>query len=160
MMGSGKSAVGRLLAGALGRPFIDLDIEIEQSAGRTVAAIFAEEGEPGFRAREAAAVVEALGTEGAVVSCGGGVVLTPANVDHLRRDATVVWLTATPRVAAARLASDGGRPLLAGMAGDLEDRIATLTAERRGAYAAAAHLIVDADPPAAEVAAAIEQALR
>ena len=160
MMGSGKTEVGRVLAERLGCGFADLDRQIEAAAGRSVATIFAEEGEAGFRRRESAAVTEIAaavraGTGPGVIAGGGGVVLDPTNAETLRRAGTVVWLQVTPAVAASRLGGPEGRPILEALPGDLEGSIATLIAERAGAYRAAAHHAVDASGPPDEVAAAV-----
>jgi shikimate kinase len=152
MMGSGKSAVGGALASRLRRELIDLDALVEATAGRSVAEIFAEEGEAGFRRREAAAVAEAVRRPGAVIACGGGVVLDPASVALLRDAGAVIWLQVTPRIAAQRLGSDAGRPVLGAMTGDLGDRLAVLNAARGPAYAAAAHIAIDGDADVETVA--------
>ena len=92
MPGAGKTVVGRELAGRLGVPFVDLDTEIEREQGRPIAEIFGSEGEAAFRALEAAALVKASTHDPSVVSCGGGVVLEPANRITLRNTGTVVYL--------------------------------------------------------------------
>src|SRR5438034_11361464 len=94
--GTGKTAVGGLLAGALGWSFADADARLEAAAGKSVADVFRDEGEPGFRDREAAVLAELCRAERHVVATGGGVVLRPANRELLRRSGHVVWLTATP----------------------------------------------------------------
>jgi shikimate kinase len=155
MMGCGKSEVGRLLAERLACEFVDLDELVEAEAGSSVAGIFAAEGEAGFRRREAAAVRAVAGRAAGVVACGGGVVLDPANVEELRRRATVVWLQVTPAVAARRLGGDAGRPVLSAMEGPLEQRLARLAADREEAYRHAAHLAVDATGSPGDVAGAV-----
>jgi shikimate kinase len=155
MMGSGKSAVGLALARRLGRNFVDVDATIEADAGRTAAAIFNEEGEAGFRERERDAIREATKTKNAVIACGGGAVLDPANVAELKSHGTIVWLRVTPEAAAERLGTDQGRPVLLGMEGDLPTRLATLIAARGPAYEAAADFTVQADGPVEQVAEAI-----
>ena len=102
MPGSGKSVVGRELAGRLGVPFIDLDEEIEREAGRSVSQIFTEQGEPAFRAMEATALTKAATQDPAVVACGGGVVLEPANRITLRATGTAVFLSQLARIAIVR----------------------------------------------------------
>ena len=76
---TGKTEVGRRLARALGWPFVDTDALVEEAAGRSVAAIFAEEGEAAFRARERTAVAEACASPAAVIAVGGGALLDPDN---------------------------------------------------------------------------------
>lgn len=162
MMGCGKTAVGGLLAQRLARPLVDVDALVEAAAGRPVAEIFAAEGEEGFRSREAAAVAQAAAraqAEALVIACGGGTVVDPGNVSALRGCGTVVWLSVSPAVAAERLGSDAGRPVLGEMSGSLVERLARLTAERAEAYGTAAHLTIDADGPAAQVAEALVAAL-
>ena len=159
MMGSGKSAVGGILARRLGWRFIDTDREIEASARASVAQIFANEGEPRFRERERDAL-RALPASGAVVALGGGAVVEAGNREILAAKGTLVWLDASPEALAARTGADSGRPLLAGL--DREGRIARLrdlAAARRPAYAQAA-LRIDTDGRTPrEVAEAVLQAL-
>ncbi len=118
--GSGKSAVGRRLARAVGAAFVDLDEVIEAEAGTSVARIFETEGEPGFRARERAAI-EGLGAADPasrttrVVAAGGGAVADPRNRWQLYRGRRAFSLTTAPDIVAARLASSRTvRPLIAG----------------------------------------------
>ena len=146
MMGSGKSTVGRRLAARLGRPFVDTDRLVEKDAGRAVAEVFAEEGERGFRAREAAAVRAVAALRGQVVSVGGGAVLDPQNVTQLRSTGDLVWLAADPRELARRIVEGRGprRPIIDAS----EDPVATvaeLAASREGAYREAATHIVRTD---------------
>jgi shikimate kinase len=152
-MGAGKSEVGAVLARRLSRPLVDTDELIVEVAGMPILRIFEQEGERGFRALEAAAVRQAAATPGAVVACGGGAVLDPANVHVLRTAGVVVYVQVSPEVAAARVGDAEGRPLLAG--GDPGARLAALIGERSAAYERAAHLVVDGTPAAEEVASAI-----
>ena len=94
-MGCGKSTVGPLLAGMSGRKFVDMDSYIEQHAGKTVSAIFAEDGEPHFRAleREACAVLAAQ--SGLVIAAGGGTLVQQGNADILRKTGVIVLLDAS-----------------------------------------------------------------
>ncbi len=139
-MGTGKSAVGRLLAEKTGKDFLELDALIEERAGMTIAEMFRREGEIGFREREMAAVKEITGRENTVIACGGGVVLTTINIDRLRTFCRIVCLTASAETIARRCAGDESRPLLAG-----EDRLATikrLLAYRRPFYSRSADITV------------------
>jgi shikimate kinase len=104
--GSGKTSVARLLAGRLGWDWLDADEVLERRLGRTIRQVFAEEGEAGFRAREAALLEELAGLERHVVATGGGVVLRPENRARLR-GGRVVWLTADAETLWQRIAADG-----------------------------------------------------
>src|SRR5262249_54254618 len=105
--GTGKSTVGRILAERLVRPFLDADVELEARLGRTIAAIFAEDGEPAFRDWEERLLAELTSTHpGAILATGGGVVLRATNRCTLRSFGFVVWLRAEPALAAARLQAD------------------------------------------------------
>jgi shikimate kinase len=139
MMGAGKSTVGPAVARRLARSFVDLDDVIVAEAGRVIPEIFAAEGEPGFRRREAAALRRLAGAE-AVVACGGGIVVDPENVALLRASGMVAWLEAPAEVLAQRVRVAAGRPMLAaeGVGG-----LKGILASRAEAYAAAAHCRVD-----------------
>jgi shikimate kinase len=154
MPGSGKSTVGPELAARLGVPFVELDAEIERAAGMSVREIFEAEGEPGFREREAAALVEAATRDPSVVSCGGGIVLEPANRVTLRATGEVVFLSVPLEVLRRRVPPAADRPLIR-QEGDLE----RLFREREPLYREFAAHVVDASGPVQEVAAAIEREL-
>jgi shikimate kinase len=113
-MGSGKTTVGRHLAGLLGRRFVDLDAEIERRQGMAVAEIFRARGEAAFRAAETE-LLEALPAGGdAVVALGGGTLLQPANSRRVEALGPLVWLECPLDVALARCGRAGERPLLDG----------------------------------------------
>jgi shikimate kinase len=148
MMGTGKSTVGRLLAGRTGRPLLDSDELVELRTGKTVRELWAEHGEPGYRELETAALRDAIGTTpgGAVIAAAGGVVLREENRRLLRESgALVVWLRARPEVLYERVrpSIDGGhRPLLDD---DPLGTLARLDAERAPLYAEVADEIIDVD---------------
>jgi shikimate kinase len=155
MPGSGKSTVGAELAGRLGVPFIDLDEEIARDDGRGITEIFAVEGEAGFRAREAKALVGASTHDPAVIACGGGVVLEPANRITLRSSGTCVFLDVPLEVLAGRVQPNEDRPLIRAQ-GDLE----RLLQEREPLYREFAAHVVDGSGDPGEVADAIVEELR
>jgi len=114
MMGSGKSAVARELSRATGRTVISLDEEIARRAGKTIPAIFAEGGEPAFRALERACVAALADLPaGAIADLGGGAFCDPENAGRLLAAGRVVFLDVSPAEAARRIGDDPGRPLVA-----------------------------------------------
>lgn len=139
-MGSGKTTVGDALASRLDLPFVDLDARIEADAGRSINALFADDGEAAFRARESSALLAALSRPPVVIATGGGTVLDPRNREAMRAAGTVVYLQVDPETQFARLAEDHSRPLLAG--GDRAERLAALQAQREPLYRQAAHLVL------------------
>ena len=147
MMGSGKTTVGRAAARRLGWDFFDSDQQVEARTGRTVAEIWREEGEQGFRHLEKEALADALAAtaaQPAVIAAAGGTVLDPANRDLLRAHPPVVWLRARPETLAARIQAGHGehRPLL-----DVDPAAALrrLNAEREPCYREVADEVVDVD---------------
>jgi shikimate kinase len=146
--GSGKTSVGRELARALGCGFADTDRLVEEEAGKSIARLFAEDGEAAFRARESAALDAVLrrarAGERLVVATGGGVVLAARNTAAMREAGTVVWLSAPAVVLGARIAADPGsassRPALRGATATGE--VEAVLKEREPLYRAAAHLEV------------------
>ena len=115
-MGSGKTTVGRALARLLGYPFIDLDAAIESAAGKRISALFAEEGEGGFRARETEALQSLGRRSGSVVlACGGGVAASETNRRLLAAEFVAVWLDVPFGELMDRLSAEperAARPLL------------------------------------------------
>lgn len=158
-MGVGKTSTGRLLAGGLGLPFLDLDQVICERTGLTIPDLFATRGEEGFRRCEAEALA-AISTRTAVIAVGGGAPTVAGNLARMQQTGTVVLLSADTDTLVQRLsapAERGARPLLAtATRGSLASRIAELLAQRAAAYAQA-DLVVDTngrDPAmiAAEIA--------
>ncbi len=134
-MATGKSAVGRLLAEALGYRFLDTDQMIEQQTGESIPRIFQEEGEAHFRRIEGELVRELVGAEGLVIATGGGMIMDEDNYWRLRQLGPIVCLQASPEVILERAGKKKNRPLLA-IPNPLE-KIKTLLAARRKAYARA-----------------------
>ncbi|HOT04551.1 MAG TPA: shikimate kinase, partial [Methanolinea sp.] len=106
--GTGKTESGRLLAHLLDVPFYDTDALVEQEAGATVHEIFEREGEAGFREREKRAIADLPRGPG-VFATGGGAVIDPENVEHLRRGRTMVLLQADEATIEKRI-QHGSRP--------------------------------------------------
>lgn len=143
--GSGKTTVGRELATLRGLPLIDLDAAIVAEAGRSIADIFADEGEAGFRRREADALRVACGQD-CILATGGGVIVTPANVELLRSLACPrVLLIADAATLHARIVADAAtaanRPALTSLGGVAE--IEHLLSIRRPLYDAVATRTID-----------------
>ena len=112
-MGTGKTAVGKVLAEKLRRKFVELDSLIEQKAGKSIPDIFQQDGETAFRKLEIEVTKEVSRDKNLVIACGGGIVLNKINIDRLRENARVVYLTASPGVILKRVANEEGqRPLL------------------------------------------------
>ena len=111
-MGTGKTAVGEMIASRLGRPFVDTDTLVEARAGRPIPRIFAEDGEASFRQLEAMVVEEVAAQDGSVIATGGGVVLRRENMERLRRNGLIIALRADPKAILARVGDGGQRPLL------------------------------------------------
>jgi shikimate kinase len=109
MMGSGKSTVARLLARALGRRLVSTDDEVEALARKPISDIFAEDGEPRFRALERGVVASLRGD--VVADLGGGAFCDRASADHLLRAGRVVFLDVSFAEASRRMGSGAGRPL-------------------------------------------------
>lgn len=142
--GTGKTTVARRLAELLRCDSVDSDDLVEQRGYRTIAEIFAEEGEQAFRDLEQQVVVELCGGPARVISLGGGAVLREANRQAIGGH-HVVWLMASPAAIAERLAADqlssARRPSLTG-AGLLSE-IEQVLAERTPIYQRCATMEVD-----------------
>jgi shikimate kinase len=140
-MGAGKSSVGRLLATLLDFAFEDMDGRIEARTGRTIATLFAERGEEGFREEERHEAHLLSGLPRRVIAAGGGAFVWPETRALLCAGAVTVWLRCDLETLLARIPPDGTRPL----AGNREIMRALL-AEREPSYRLA-DLAVDASRP-------------
>ena len=151
--GSGKSVIGRELALRLALPFVDTDDEVERAAGRTIAEIFASDGEAAFRKLEVEAVLAACSRDNHVIAVGGGAVENAVLAAAMRQCGAVVFLNAPAEVLHERIEADSAtevrRPALTatgGLAG-----VEEVLARRLPLYRETAHLEIDtsdADPQA------------
>ena len=146
-MGCGKSTVGRLLADALGCPFIDLDEAIVKKAGRPIPAIFEADGERGFRRMEKQVLEQTVAKYAentAVLALGGGTVTVPGAVGLLQENTLCIYLKASLETIQGRLEGEKqGRPLA-------DDRLAERLSEREPLYEKAAHITLDTDAASPE----------
>src|SRR3990172_7504766 len=134
-MGTGKTVVGARLAARLGLFFFEPGRLIEKEAGLKVTEVFASEGEAGFRRRERELIATLANRRDCVIATGGGAVLDPENVQHLKMGGVIVCLRAEPGVILQRVGPDDRRPLLEGQ--ERLARIRELLEMRAAAYARA-----------------------
>ena len=137
-MGAGKTSVARKLARNAGAASVDMDTFIERRCDMKVRELFAEMGEGAFREIETEVLREFAEGEPLIVSCGGGVVLSPANREILKRGGYVVYLKVTATEAASRISNLSARPLF----GDLEQAQRVID-ERLPLYEEVADLAID-----------------
>ena len=142
-MGAGKTTIGRQLARALGKDFVDSDHEIEARTGADIPWIFDLEGEAGFRRREREVIDELTRRPGIVLASGGGAVLAAENRRHLAERGIVVYLRTSVDQQLRRTARDHKRPLL--QTEDPRARLEALLAQRDPLYREIANIVVDTD---------------
>ena len=158
---TGKTTLARLLAEKLGFDWVDADVEIERRASKSIARIFAEDGEPAFRDLEAEVIADFCRRERLVLAAGGGAPLRRESRHTMRAAGRVVWLKASPQTILARMSGDattaGRRPNLTDK-GALEEIVHLLT-QRESIYRESAHLEVDTEgkPPAQITAEILSQ---
>ncbi len=165
--GSGKSAVAKEVALRLGWDWVDADVEIELRSGKSIAAIFADDGEEVFRDLESAVLTELLQRDCTVLALGGGIVLRDSNRQALRMACQagrgkIVWLRASPETLWRRITEDrttaARRPNLT-VAGGLAE-VHGLLEQREPLYRACADLEIDTDSESlAQIAAEIIESL-
>jgi shikimate kinase len=139
MRASGKTECGRALAQRLGRPFLDLDDELERIAGRGVDEVLEQDGESAFRELEAQVLAEAAGRRGHVIATGGGAVLHGEAFEALARTGEVVYLQASVEELQRR-AAIRPRPALKELDRDAE--VGALLAERQALYEGFAQITI------------------
>ena len=163
---TGKTTLARLLAQRLEWDWFDGDVEVEKVAGKSVASIFAEDGEPVFRDIEAQVMADLCRRDGVVIAAGGGAPMREATRQAMRQGGKVVWLMALPETIHARMTGDATttaarRPSLTDR-GPLDEIVEVLT-QREPIYREASHCRIDTDgktPEATteEILAALELA--
>jgi len=143
MMGSWKSTVGKKLARALNLKFVDTDDEIEEATEQKVAEIFEERGETQFREMETAYFVEKSLQPGYVISTGGGIVVSEANRNALKKNGHTIFLKASPETLSHRIKNTDKRPLLHG--DDPLMKLSKIWKDRKEFYERSAHLTIETD---------------
>lgn len=144
---TGKTTLAKLLAKKLGWQWIDADVEIERRAGKSIARIFAEDGEPAFRDLETQVLADLCRRDKLLLAAGGGAPLREQNRQTLRQCGKVVWLTAQPETILQRMAADlttaQRRPSLTAQTPLHE--IIQLLAQREPIYRQTADLTIDTE---------------
>jgi shikimate kinase len=148
-MGTGKTTVSRIVAARLGYRWLDSDHEIERLQGRTIADIFASDGEPAFRAMEREFVERGHPADRTVVACGGGLVVQPGMLDSLQQRGVVICLHATVDTILRRTAGNRTRPLL--NVEDPEKRIRDLYAVREPIYRRSGSVVLTDNRPQIDI---------
>lgn len=141
MMGAGKTTIGKRLARACGREFLDLDHELEARCGVRVPVIFEIEGEAGFRRRETAALDECTRQRSIVLATGGGAPVAEVNRELLSQRGIVVYLRASVDELWRRTCTDRSRPLLA--TSDPRSTLREILGRREPIYESVADIVVD-----------------
>ncbi|MBI5316915.1 MAG: shikimate kinase [Nitrospirae bacterium] len=142
--GTGKSTVGRLLAARLGRELVSTDTEIVKRAKRTIPEIVTQEGWEYFRDLESDICRELASRDRLVIDTGGGAILRTQNVEALKKNGTVFWLTASVETIAKRIGGNNQRPSLTGTK-SFVDEIQEVLRERTPKYQAAADHRIETD---------------
>ena len=140
-MGAGKTTIGKRLARALKRRFVDCDHEIERRTGARIPLIFEIEGESGFRSREKRVIDDLTQEESIVLATGGGAVLDPENRIALASRGLVVYLSAPIELLVARTRNDANRPLL--QVANRSEKMREIIRQREPLYREIAHLTID-----------------
>ena len=142
--GTGKSTVSKILSERLGMEVVSTDELIIERAGKRIPEIVESSGWDYFRDLESEVVREVASRKNLIIDAGGGVIIRPQNVEHLRRTGTIFWLTAAVSVIAERIQGDTERPSLTGKKSFTQE-ISEVLQEREPLYRAAARHIVNTD---------------
>ncbi len=158
LMGCGKSAIGRRLAGRLKLPFVDADDEIEKAAGKSIEDIFAEHGEAYFRDGERKVIARLLQSGPQVLATGGGAFINPQTRASIAHSGISIWLRAELPLLMRRVAKRNNRPLL--KTADPETIMADLMRTRYPVYAEADITVESRDVPHEVIVTEIVQRLK
>lgn len=157
-MGTGKSTVGRQVAKQLGFEFLDSDHEIERLQGKTVAKIFAEDGEEKFRTLEREYIERGHPAQKRVVACGGGLVVPSGMLELLRSRGIVICMHASIESILQRTMHTTHRPLLE--VDDRESRLRELYAQREEIYRRTGTMVLTDSRPLREIVAHVLRVYR
>ena len=146
--GCGKSSVGPLLAERIGCSYADRDVQVEAMAGKSISAIFGDDGESVFRTLETGLLEGLLDTPPAVVATGGGAILAGINRERMHEAGPVVWLKASAEVLAARIGADADsgandRPSLTGKS--VVEEVSKVLNARQSLYEDAATITINVE---------------
>lgn len=142
-MGSGKSTIAAGMKRRYGMQVVEMDEELSERAGMSIPEIFERFGESYFRDLETEYLKDIQKKSDQVISCGGGIVLRPENVQIMKKQGAVVLLKASPETVLKRVEKNDDRPLLRGKKN--VESIAELMEQRRERYEAAADLVIETD---------------
>jgi shikimate kinase len=142
--GTGKSTVGKMLAARSGYELVSTDAEIVKRAKQSIPEIVAQYGWEYFRDMESAVCRDLGGRDQLVIDTGGGAILRPQNVEMLKRNGKLIWLTATVETISARIGNDTQRPSLSGTKSFVEE-ITEVLRDRTPKYQAAADHVIQTD---------------
>ena len=150
--GTGKSTIANLLAERLSMRVVGMDAEIVKRAGKTIPEIVEESGWDHFRDMESRVAADFGSEDGLIIDAGGGVIVRPQNIESLRKNGIVFWLTADEATIVERIGDDTQRPSLSDSKSFVEE-VAEILAEREPKYRAAADHTIDTVKDTAEQAA-------
>lgn len=147
-MGSGKTTISAAFSKKYQRKLIEADDILVERAGMSVNEIFATQGEQAFRDMETELCRELVNLDDHVVSCGGGIVVRPQNVEYMKKNGVIILLEATPETILDRVKGSTARPILNGHMN--VEYIAELKKKRAEAYQSAADLVIHTDGKAVD----------
>lgn len=142
-MGAGKSTIAKGLKNQLQMELVEMDARIVEEQGMSINDIFAQKGEDYFRDVESQLILDLNAQGDTIVSCGGGVVVRPQNVENMKAKGRIVFLSATPQTIYERVKNSTERPILNGHMN--VEYIAELMEKRRTLYEGAADIRIDTD---------------